>query len=364
MKKLRFLAALILALSLVLPLPVMAASGGEDSCGDGLTWLLEEGTLTIRGQGGMYWYDMGAAPWYPQRLEIRRVVVEEGVTSLSYCAFFYLTELTEASLPQSLRELGSMAFYGCAALEAVELPAGVTSVGRYAFFGCSKLTAITVSPENTVYRDMDGVLFQDTQLLCYPPAREGEEYAVPEGTEKLGECAFSYCGLRRVSIPAGVWLVDPTALTDCHSLEAVEVAWDNWFYTAEGGVLYTYDKSTLLCYPPQRAGASFSVPAEVTGVAIRAFACCDALKRVDILGTLSSLGSLAFEKCGSLRQVVFHGGVPGSVGFMPFPGEVTVYHLQGKPGWENADVSGWNAADLQTWAVGGGLLQNRGRLLK
>ena len=55
-----------------------AAAEEIDICGDNLSWTIADGVLTISGHGGMYWYDMGSAPWYPLRQSIRSAVVEEG----------------------------------------------------------------------------------------------------------------------------------------------------------------------------------------------------------------------------------------------------------------------------------------------
>ena len=93
-----------------------AASEETGICGDNLSWTVADGVLTISGHGDMYWYDMGSAPWYPLRQNILSAVVEEGVTGLSYCCFFYLTEMRQVSLPGTLGSLGGMAFYGCRSL--------------------------------------------------------------------------------------------------------------------------------------------------------------------------------------------------------------------------------------------------------
>ena len=224
MKKLLFV---FLCLVIVISLPAAAAEE-TGICGDNLSWKVSEGVLTISGHGDMYWYDMGAAPWYPLRQSIRSAVVEEGVTSLSYCCFFYLTELREASLPGTLGSLGGMAFYGC-----------------------RSLTAIHVDGANGSYWEDDGVLYSGTTLLCYPAARQQERYEILPGTDKVGACAFSYSPLQELWIPETVRSFDTTALTDCYSLRSVEVAWGNWYYTAREGVLYSGSLQTLICYPAQ-----------------------------------------------------------------------------------------------------------------
>ncbi len=377
MKKLSVFLLIVLLAGCFFP-PVRAESGESaaeagseagavvfgSNCGEQVSWVLERDTLTISGSGDMYWYDMGSAPWYDLRSGVRRVVVEDGVADVTYSAFFYFTDLTEVSLPRSLTKLGGMAFYGCTALEQVYIPSQVSEIGDYAFYGCRSLQEILVNDDNEYYRDEDGVLFRGNMLLCYPPAHTGEEYRIPNGTEQVGECAFSYSALRRVSVPSTVWELDATALTDCLQLEAVEVDWDNWYYASADGVLYDFGKTELITYPARKTDSSFSVPETVRHVAIRAFACNSYLQRVDFLGSVEELGSLAFVNCSALRRAVFHAQAPRTMGFSVFTTDTTVFYLEGKDGWESADFSGWNVAGVQVWTSNEGLLLHRGRLLK
>ena len=78
------LAAVILfaAIAFAGPLTVSAAESG--TCGDGLTWSLSAGTLTISGQGTMTRYnELDMPPWYALRNQIYRVVLPEGLHNIS-----------------------------------------------------------------------------------------------------------------------------------------------------------------------------------------------------------------------------------------------------------------------------------------
>ncbi len=338
-----------------------AAAEETGICGDNLSWTVADGVLTISGHGAMYWYDMGSAPWYPLRQSIRSAVVEEGVTGLSYCSFFYLTELREVSLPGTLSSLGGMTFYGCRCLPEVLIPAEVNELGEDEFYGCRSLQAIRVDSANGRYRESDGVLFDGATLLAYPAARAEERYEIPAGTEKVVSCAFSYSPLRELWIPDSVRSFDPTALADCYSLRSVEVSRGNWYYTDRDGVLYSGSLQTLICYPANKSGSSYRIPAEVKNIAIRAFDGNSSLKRLDILGSLEDLGSLAFLRCSALRRVYFYGDAPRSVGFSPFPENTRgFYRLEGQ-GWDRADAGSWNLKELSAWRENTDLLPKKSR---
>lgn len=54
------------------------------------------------------------------------------------------------------------------------------------------LTSFEVSEDNPCYCSIDGVLFSKdkTELICYPPAKSGDEYTIPVSVEKIGHRVF------------------------------------------------------------------------------------------------------------------------------------------------------------------------------
>ena len=121
MKK-HWLGWIVLSL-LILLLPVLVLAE-EGTCGENLTWNLENGVLTISGTGKMDDYDdkNSLPPWY--RKKVTSAVLEEGITDIGDWAFCYCSSLTSITLPDSL-----------------------TSIGNYAFNNCSNLI-LTVSPDS------------------------------------------------------------------------------------------------------------------------------------------------------------------------------------------------------------------------
>ena len=115
------------------------ASGncGYDYYGNGgknLTWTLtSDGTLTISGTGEMgnfgsdYW--SGGEPWAKYCDEIKKIIVEEGVTSLGRNAFSsYLNNATEIQLPDSLTSIGTRALSGYK-WDTFTIPKNVRTIG-------------------------------------------------------------------------------------------------------------------------------------------------------------------------------------------------------------------------------------------
>ena len=97
---------------------INASAETSGTCGDNLTWALnDEGTLTVSGIGDMYnWSNKRYVPWYSYVNKIKKVVIEDGVTSI-----------------------GDDAFLDCSKMESVTFGKNLTSVGSYAFGNCSSL---------------------------------------------------------------------------------------------------------------------------------------------------------------------------------------------------------------------------------
>ena len=116
-------------------------------CGDSAFWKLDKtGTLTIYGSGAMYDYPIddnqdSTSPW-PVGV-VKRIDVQEGITTIGAYAFCYTVNATALSLPDSLTTIGQDAFCCYGGTEIV-VPDKVTSIGDFAFNTCKNLQTITL----------------------------------------------------------------------------------------------------------------------------------------------------------------------------------------------------------------------------
>ena len=142
--------------------PVVSMAESEEivdsgTCGENLTYVLDSnGTLTISGTGDMYgvynFYESNTIPWYKYKESIKKVIIEDGVTSIGGHAFIRCTELTEIKIPDSVTSIGDYAFSNCKGLTEITIPDSVTSIGNNAFSHCTGLTEITIlNPECEIY---------------------------------------------------------------------------------------------------------------------------------------------------------------------------------------------------------------------
>ena len=161
-----------------------------------LHWSYNAGTktLTITGTGAMPDYTAyGDQPWVAFREQIKSVTIENGVTKIGSCAFFFCEALQSITFRASVTAIGDAAFYACTALQSIALPTSVTAIGDRAFYSCIKLQSIDL------------------------PAR----------VTAIGESAFDNCtALRSITLPAGVIKIGKYAFVGCTALQQVTVAWD------------------------------------------------------------------------------------------------------------------------------------------
>lgn len=97
-------------------------------------WSLQDGTLVISAVGAMQDYTSAAqTPWFKDRADIRKVVVQQGVTTIGDYAFYGCENVTSVTLPDTVTQIGKLAFYGCKDLRTLTVPDSVLTVEDYAF---------------------------------------------------------------------------------------------------------------------------------------------------------------------------------------------------------------------------------------
>ena len=89
------------------------------TCGTDLTWILyEDGELVVSGSGDMV-DGITESPWHSVRRRIKKVVIEDGVTSIGALAFYNCDKLEKLTIPESVSEIEHTTFYSCSSLKWV-----------------------------------------------------------------------------------------------------------------------------------------------------------------------------------------------------------------------------------------------------
>ena len=321
-----------------------ATSGdfGENNC---LHWEVSTGvlsgkTLTISGTGAMPDFDFpngNLAPWWNYEAlgmltsfgnfklegELKKVVIQDGVTNVSNYALFFLPAATQITLPESVTSIGRYGIALCAKLKGISLPKAVTGIGDFGLAG-NNFTSISL----------------------------------PDGLQTLGRGAFDACAsLSGMTLPAAITAVPDKCFNDCTKLLTVDYKGE---VTAIGERAFEGCKSLTKAPIPAAVTAlgnsafngcialtDVTLPGGVTAVPDACFQGCIALADMKLPATVTSVGHNAFTGCKALKDVRCYGAPPtvqpgGAAEHSFEPGIVTIHY--------NPDpVYGWTFDTDGTW---------------
>ena len=328
----------------LLPVSAMADTTAGGTCGDDLTWTLENRVLTISGTGPMTNYSShnpsgvtigySTAPW--SGYGISWVRIEDGVTSIGAYAFAG-TDLSSLTIGKDVKSIESYAFYRCRSLSVVDIPDNVTSIGRNVFEDCTGLRSVKL-PDTLTNIGTD--VFKKTQFhdeLCEDAANweNGMLYLgnylmeaesgittadIRPGTTLIAGGAFRNCeSLTSAAIPDGVTGIGESAFGGCSSLVSVaipdSVTSIGWYSFSGCSSLTSViiPKGVTSIGPNTFSGCSsltnVTLPDSLTEIRSSAFSRCSSLTSIDIPDGVTSIGGYAFNDCSSLTSAA----IPGTV---------------------------------------------------
>ncbi len=245
----------------------------EGTLDGGLTWkLTKAGTLTISGKGAMPDFSGPAdEPWSNSGSQsrnsvnkIRKVVIEEGVTSIGSCAFWNC-EVLSAQISSTVTTIGNSAFRN-SSIVSVTIPSNVTIIGDSAFQDCKNLSSVSIS----------------------------------EGVEKISQNAFRACqSLASIALPASIGEVGAAAFFQCQKMTSATFAPGNKQVTL-GDNMFTQ------CYYLM----SVTLPKNIDCIPTGMFQNCLMLPGLEIPQGAESIGESAFASCSALSVLI----IPDSVG--------------------------------------------------
>ena len=156
---------------------------------------------------------------------LEKVSIPNTVTRIGNYAFCGCEGLDEIAIPDSISAIGEFAFCACTNLTEISLPDSIVEIGINPFAGCRKLKKLLVSTNHPLLEVKNGSLLgkQDNRLISFPCSVRVEEYSVPEGTETIGDYAFSECRIERIILPDTVTTIGDSVFCDVYGLTSVTV---------------------------------------------------------------------------------------------------------------------------------------------
>ena len=314
---------------LIIPFSI-AASESSGNLGT-ISWVLDDtGTLTISGKGKLPDFTSNTdSEWKQYKDQIKKIIIEEGITGIGECSFCYCTNCDSVKLPSTITSIGGGSF-GATKIQSINIPAGVSNIGLSAFGMCDCLVSINVDNSNSKYSSYDGVLYskdKKTLLLC-PEGKEGV-VSLHTATEILGEAAFCeckkvrsinssknikelkkgvflYCGIESFDLPSGITEIPGQCFEGCSNLKSITIpqsvkSINSWAF-ARSGI------------------ESITIPSSVKQLDYASFYQCSSLKKIVIPNSVTDIGIATFMEDKSLVQAsvptMYHpgGGYTGLTG--------------------------------------------------
>lgn len=311
-----------------------------NSCGEELTWELEDGVLTISGEGAMDDYSEDPAPWSGETVE--KIVLEEGVTTIGAYAFCDMADVTAVSLPATLLTIDACAFQYCTALESVKLPDKLQGIGDNAFEGCESLTGTLTIPASVAlvgdgaFMDCDGLTGVNVgsglsvlseQLFAQCDSLKNVKLV--SGLKEIKKDAFAGCtALKSITVPTSVTKMGAGVFRACTALESITLPFTGAAKVLnEGDTCYPfgyifgsveYDESIsvkqryfTVAENPTYFTTTYYIPESLVKVTLSlgdvnpyAFYNCSGLESAAVSDTTEYIGNSAFYGCTGLEEIM------------------------------------------------------------
>ncbi|MBR6492788.1 MAG: leucine-rich repeat domain-containing protein [Paludibacteraceae bacterium] len=315
MKQIKFLFALCALVAGTLT----AWADDSGSCGTNVTYVYTESdhTLTISGTGAMTDYSHSStAPWYSERNNITKVVIESGVTSIGMEAFNGCTALNDITIPSSVTSILNSAFFGCTSLATINIPSSVNTIENGAFEDCTGLTDLYVNWISTPLPTPGITAFSDVteaNATLHVPAGKKYIYEAAARWKNFTNIVSPYSGVCGASgnIENVTWVFDPAthtltisgtgAMTNYNTYGG---AWRDYkndiqHVVIEDGVT-TIGSDAFYQYTNLE---TVSLGSDLTNIENAAFFKCTGLTSMTIPSSVNNIGNSTFSQCSNLEDL-------------------------------------------------------------
>ena len=230
------------------------------------------------------------------------IVIPEGVTRIGYQGFFQCSNLTNLTLPKSLKEIGvptGQAFGGCTSLKN----------GQFIIDDIAWWCSLTINGGSNP--------LSFTKKFYSAPDVEVTNLVIPEGVESICGNAFNSCdGIKSVSLPSTLTSIGASAFYKCTALESVDIPVS--VTAIEEYAFSNCEKLTTVTIPEGVTKVGFSafsnsgltsltLPSTITSMSQSFYGCAD-LATLTLTPGITTLGG-SFYNCTSLTTV----NIPGSI---------------------------------------------------
>ena len=298
-------------------------------CGDNITFqLTTDGVLTLSGSGAMptITYDWKEyepnCGWGGYISSIKKIIIEDGITSVSQYSFYDCENLTEVSIPSSIKSIGYEAFHWC------------HNVNKVMISGLDSWCAIDFENENSNPLQFGADLYingkKETQIKIPKGITEMKPYVfgrswtndetktaitsiqLPDTVTSVGKNAFAYNYLQSINIPNSVTTIGEEAFAG-NNFSTIEIS-EN-VNTIEDGAFKNCKELQKIKFPDsaQNLGTMLvancikltdvGLPQGIETITAGMFSSCTSLTKFSVPSTVQLIENYAFFKCSNLTNI-------------------------------------------------------------
>ena len=290
------------------------------------TWVLsKDGTLTISGNTKpKSQLTQSRYSWDEYADQIKKIVVENGITQIPKYAFEQFYNLTEVVLADSVETICGNAFSNCTSLATITIPPKVTQLETSTFAGCTSLTSLNFAPQAQLHT-INKQVFSASGL---------KEFIAPPSLRVIKSKAFDRLpALETVVLNDNLETVEGQAFNECRSLKKLVIG--------KGSLnIGPYSFNECVSISHYESYNSKNIPLSNLKF----------LKTVILGGEITNMPSLAF--CQSIESLTFTGNPPvfenGSSASFGGITNLTVYYPANNPLWTEEVRKNYGAKQI-TW---------------
>ena len=267
------------------------------------------------------------------------ITIPEGVTSISSSAFSNCSSLTSITIPNSINRINNQAFYGCDSLETVYFEGykakwnkiNIEKDGNDSFLKanvickelkdecsgtCNENISWKYSPstKTMTFSGKGDLIFIDDYTGQQSPYTWQDTVANEDVKNIVISDGITYVGIYFLHIFENVKRIEigktvkRSELVDyqesLESLQEINVDSENPYMTSINGVLYSKNKSMLICYPCAKLDPEYKIIDGVKSIEANCFLYSANLKKIIIPSSVKTIGNEAFSNSGIVDLVI------------------------------------------------------------
>lgn len=290
---------------------------------------------------------------------LKTITIPNSVTYIGDSAFSNCSSLIDVTIPEGITLIENRTFFNCSSLKTITIQNSVTRIGYDAFYGCDSLETVYFegykAKWNKISIEKDGndsilkanVICKELKDECsgtcneniswkynpntktmtfsgkgdlifndyyYPPytwqdivANEDvENIVISDGITYVGIYFLQiFKNIKRIDIGKSVKRAELVDYQESlESLQEINVDSENPYITSVNGVMYSKNKSMILCYPCAKTDSEYKILDGVKSIEYFSFYKSENLKKIIIPSSVKTIENEAFSNSGIVDLVI------------------------------------------------------------